>query len=748
MKQFAKKLLYLTLCMCLIFSTLAIPAFAAGETYELCYEFDQDAYYQGETITANLVLKRTDSSEGFNLYAFSVDVGFMPLYLEYKGCASTYSDFRISGVSNYNVYYDQVRIAYHGLGNKVDCDNHAVLATLTFQAKSEIASTTLKLFLPEVYTQPGVKSGFTVFDGAITIGEAQTTYPVGFFSGGGIGTAPTVGNKAAGNQFTLPPNTFIRPGYIFAGWSDGENIYQPGDIYTMPARAVTFIAQWTKNEYTISFSGGSGTTGNPPGSVQWEAGTVIALPGSGTLAKPNHSFVGWSYKGQLYQPGDKFTVPEEDVVFVAVWKEIVDAGGGGAATQTVILPLSGDEKTINVEAKIVGKEALLQFDIAKLNTVLDENIKTGIVTIDLTVLGKDISSVVIPNAALKAISAAANSTGNDVTGLAIKLTDGTIKFDAKAQASIASRAGEGNLRLFFDETGTKGLNSAQVAALQDNRPLAVYDIYMTANGKRISNLDGGTAEVTVRHKLAPGQKTQGIAVLYVADDGAKTPLQFTVKGDAVVFTVTHFSNYVITYISEIEGYKVCPKDSACPIARFFDTAVDEWWHDGIHFCLENGLMVGVENSEFNPNGTTTRAMIVTILWRMEGRPVSSSVMSFKDVAVGQWYTEAIRWSQETGIVFGYNASTFGPDDDITREQLAAILYRYASYKGIDVSARSSLDGFTDLGQISSWALDNIKWANAVEIIKGRTASTIVPQGTATRAEAANMIQRFYENVLK
>ena len=99
-------------------------------------------------------------------------------------------------------------------------------------------------------------------------------------------------------------------------------------------------------------------------------------------------------------------------------------------------------------------------------------------------------------------------------------------------------------------------------------------------------------------------------------------------------------------------------------------------------------------------------------------------------------------------MFGYNASTFGPDDDITREQLAAILYRYASYKGIDVSARSSLDGFTDLGQISSWALDNIKWANAVEIIKGRTASTIVPQGTATRAEAANMIQRFYENVLK
>ena len=103
---------------------------------------------------------------------------------------------------------------------------------------------------------------------------------------------------------------------------------------------------------------------------------------------------------------------------------------------------------------------MLQLDIAMLNTVLDENIKTGIVTIDLTVLGKDISSVVIPNAALKAISAAANSTGNDVTGLAIKLTDGTIKFDAKALASIASRAGEGNLRLFFVDW-RRALNSAR-----------------------------------------------------------------------------------------------------------------------------------------------------------------------------------------------------------------------------------------------------------------------------------------------
>ena len=206
----------------------------------------------------------------------------------------------------------------------------------------------------------------------------------------------------------------------------------------------------------------------------------------------------------------------------------------------------------------------------------------------------------------------------------------------------------------------------------------------------------------------------------------------------------------VTFVKDGQSSGVgdCPKDSTCPVDPFKDTANNAWWHDGIHYCVQQGLMNGVASDQFAPNGTTTRAMIVTILWRMEGSPATSYGMSFTDVPAGQWYTEAIRWAQSTGVVTGYDAKTFGPNDNVTREQLAAILYRYTAHKGGDVSKRSTLAQFTDVNQISSWALENIQWANAVGMVNGRTDTTIVPKGNATRAEAASMIQRFCQNVLK
>ena len=192
----------------------------------------------------------------------------------------------------------------------------------------------------------------------------------------------------------------------------------------------------------------------------------------------------------------------------------------------------------------------------------------------------------------------------------------------------------------------------------------------------------------------------------------------------------------------------CPRDETCPIEPYTDTKNDYWWHDGIHYCVENGLMNGIEETTFAPNSPLTRGMIVTILWRIEGSPYVNYQMSFKDVEEGKWYSEAIRWAQSTGVVTGYDADSFGPEDNVTREQLAAILYRYAENKGIDVSARSTLNGYIDKDEISDWALENVKWANAVEMINGRTLTTIAPTENASRAEAAAMIQRFCEKILE
>ena len=136
-------------------------------------------------------------------------------------------------------------------------------------------------------------------------------------------------------------------------------------------------------------------------------------------------------------------------------------------------------------------------------------------------------------------------------------------------------------------------------------------------------------------------------------------------------------------------------------------------------------------------------MIVTILWRLEGSPAVSSANPFTDVAKGAWYTDAITWAAANGIVNGKGGGKFGPTDTLTREQFATILYRYAKdYKGYDVSAAADISGYTDAGRVSSWALDAVKWANAEGLVNGRTPTTLVPGGSASRAEAAAIFMRF------
>lgn len=180
----------------------------------------------------------------------------------------------------------------------------------------------------------------------------------------------------------------------------------------------------------------------------------------------------------------------------------------------------------------------------------------------------------------------------------------------------------------------------------------------------------------------------------------------------------------------------------CPSKHLKDVETDAWYHEYIDYVVEKGLMQGVAADQFAPGLTTTRAMIVTILYRLEGQPVITGASPFGDVATGQWYTDAIIWANSKGIVEGYGNGKFGPNDLITREQFAAIMYRYANFKGYDTSKTADLSGYTDAGSISGYAVDAMKWANAENLITGRTTTTLVPRGEATRAEVAAILMRF------
>ena len=186
-----------------------------------------------------------------------------------------------------------------------------------------------------------------------------------------------------------------------------------------------------------------------------------------------------------------------------------------------------------------------------------------------------------------------------------------------------------------------------------------------------------------------------------------------------------------------------PEDEGLP---FIDVHEGDWFYENVGYVYENGLMNGVSETLFEPNGTVTRGMIVTILHRLEGEPESDYDMPFTDVAEQQWYAGAVRWAAGEGIVTGVSATEFAPDDHITREQFAAILWRYAQSKGYDVSASADLTGFLGYGQISEYALPALQWAVGAGVMSGRGDGILAPQGTATRAEAAAMLMRFVENV--
>ena len=179
--------------------------------------------------------------------------------------------------------------------------------------------------------------------------------------------------------------------------------------------------------------------------------------------------------------------------------------------------------------------------------------------------------------------------------------------------------------------------------------------------------------------------------------------------------------------------------------KFSDVEAGRWSYDSVYYAFDNGYMLGVGGNRFDPEGTMTRAMVVTVLWRREKSPAIAYSPVFKDVKDGEWYTAAVLWAKNSGVVMGTSATTFSPEDEITREQLVTMLCRYAAFKELDVTPSGSIGGFPDASAVSDWALAAVVWATDKGLIKGNRIGGkdyIEPQGNATREQFAAVIQRF------
>ena len=184
---------------------------------------------------------------------------------------------------------------------------------------------------------------------------------------------------------------------------------------------------------------------------------------------------------------------------------------------------------------------------------------------------------------------------------------------------------------------------------------------------------------------------------------------------------------------------------------FTDVKADAWYYEAVQYVYEKELFAGVTTTTFEPNAPMTRAMLVSVLWRLEGRPEASGVNPFSDVQDGKWYTSGVLWAASKEIVSGFPNGTFAPDDSITREQMASLIMRYATYKGIELAPGASLASFADAGKVQHWSEKAVAWAVAAGIISGNKQGdvyTLAPQASATRAQVASILMRFIENVLQ
>ena len=277
--------------------------------------------------------------------------------------------------------------------------------------------------------------------------------------------------------------------------------------------------------------------------------------------------------------------------------------------------------------------------------------------------------------------------------------------------------------------------------------------------------DAENGEVKANRSYASSGSTVTITVdpeagyvlnkLTVKDDQGNK-IEVTDKGDGTYTFKMPSRKVTVTAAFATDGsFSVCPGDHTCPIWPYTDAEATAWYHDGVHYCIENGLMTGYGNGIFKPNADTTRAMITVMLWRLNGSPVVNYLLDFEDVEEGQWYTEAIRWAKSEGIATGYGNGYFGTNDAITREQMVTILWRYAQYKGIDVSVgeNTNILSYNDAFDVAEYAIPAMQWACGSGMVQGMNdpdgeGMILAPESKGTRAQIATMMMRFCTEIMQ
>lgn len=327
-------------------------------------------------------------------------------------------------------------------------------------------------------------------------------------------------------------------------------------------------------------------------------------------------------------------------------------------------------------------------------------------------------------------SAAANAAKQGVQ-LIVETDKARVSLRAEVLGELAKNSGS---ELKLEITEKRAEEVSDKLAHENLDGASIVEVTLMIDGKPVTVFGGKKLLIDIPVDSKRFRAGDTCRVLVLSDDGAaeRTSGQCIKKNDALFVRVetTHLSTFVVM------------RDAALPFTDVADTA---WYADAVQYVYENGLMTGVSESEFAPDGTATRGQIVTILWRLAGSPVVNYAMRYADMDEGAWYGEAVRWAASTGVVTGYSESSFGPNDAITREQLAAILYRYVKTQGQGFTGMWYFPlRYDDAASISSWADEAMHWCVMKGLLNGTSETALSPRATATRAQLAAILQRFCE----
>lgn len=609
----------------------------------------------------------------------------------------------------------------------------------------------------------------TIADGKVTLYAVWrvNTYEVRFDANGGSGDMlpQTIGRSTA---TSLNANAFTRSGYSFTGWNtningSGVRYANEQQVTNLPGESVnsiTLYAQWTESvRYNLN-----GTVRDSGGALQSGA-TVKLMQGSTIVAQTMTGADGSYFFGNL-KSGSYNVVAAKDgktvtKLLVIAGNMIQDMTIPAAVSNNSVLIVTNEPSADNIALTVGGLDDLASSESADITMIVTAKVEDD------------------GDGEQNAIK---EKSGSQTVGIYL---DMTVKMGSVTQASTSNVL---EIVIPFNFNGKTDINvyryhGVEAAALDKliDKPISPVDstFYLdSANGliyvyaSKFSTYAVAYTGVSSGGSIGGGgTPTHAVKIdtAGIMGGSVKADKSTAVSGEKVTITVTPDKDHKFSGLSIVDAsgkqitfadngdgtYTFAMPASAVTVRLFFgamtngdflfvDVPETHWARKAVAWANDKGLFSGTSGTTFGPGISTTRGMVVTVLWRMEKEPSVMQHTAFADVSTDAYYGKAVDWANKDGVVMGYGNGLFGPSNTITREQMAAILYRYAQLKGYDLSKRIELDSFTDGGKTAGYAKTAMEWAVANNLISGKENNILDPNGNATRAEVATILMRFTE----